>query len=269
MQGQAAAPFIPRRGLARFVPARRSSTGEPMSCRTIGALAILLWLASCGGTGAGRERRLTSILEPSFGQRPLRTLAALPLASDVAEDEDPDQIAAGMVEAKFYPALNAATQYTLLPPSEVKRILLEAGLTQNLAHFYKKWISDHDDVDEAFLRDLAARLHADAIVGGAVDLWHQDLIDIMDTGAARTHVGLMLGLFDGVTGKRLWLGADSQFKDGQRYSGPTEENIAELQRQVERTNKRTVGGVYAPPDFSEVVDIVVSVLVAHFPQTRN
>jgi hypothetical protein len=38
---------------------------------------------------------------------------------------------------------------------------------------------------------------------------------------------------------------------------------------VERTNKRTVGGVYAPPDFSEVVDIVVSVLVAHFPQTRN
>lgn len=240
-----------------------------MSCRTIGLIAVLLCQAGCGGTQGGRDHPLESILEPSFGQRPLRTLAALPFTSDVAEDEDPDQIAAGMVEAKFYPALNAGTHYTLLPPNEVKRVLEEAGLTPQLGRFYKKWISDHDDVDEAFLRDVAARLHVDAIVGGAVDLWHQDLIDIMDTGAARTHVGLMLGLFDGVTGKRLWLGADSQFKDGQRYSGPSEENIAELQRQLERTNKRTVGGAYAPPDFSEVVDIVVGVLVAHFPQTRN
>ena len=237
--------------------------------RSIGLVALLLWLAGCGGTRDDLQHPQTSALEPSFEQLQLRTLAALPIASDVAEDEDPDQVAAGMVEAKFYPALNAATQYTFLPPSEVKRVLAEAGLSEKLAHFYKKWISDHDDVDEEFLRDLAARMHVDGIVGGAVDLWHQDLVDIMDSGAARTHVGLMLGLFDGATGKKLWIGADAQFLDGLRYSGPAEENIAELQRQVERTNLRTIGGVYAPPDYSDVVDMVVSALVTAFPKTRR
>lgn len=224
---------------------------------------------ACGGSRTMLEHPLTNDLAPTFGQRPLRTLAALPFATDVAEDEDPDQIAAAMVAAKFYPALDAATNYTILPASEVTRVLAEANLSDQLARFYKKWISDQDDIDAAFMRDVAARLHVDAVVGGAVDLWHQDHVDMTDTGAARTHVGLLVGLFDGVTGERLWLGRDAQFKDGLRYSGPSEENRAELERQIERTNQRTVGGVYAPPDFSQVVDVVVQALTTAFPQTQN
>jgi len=230
----------------------------------------LAWLGlACSGSRTMLEHPLTNDLDPAFGQRPLRTLAALPFATDVAEDEDPDQIAAAMVAAKFYPALDAATEYTILPANEVARVLAEAGLSERLARFYKHWISDQDDIDAAFVSEVAARLHVDAVVGGAVDLWHQDEVDMTDTGAARTHVGLLVGLFDGATGERLWLGRDAQFKDGLRYSGPTEENRAELERQLERTNQRTVGGVYAPPDFSEVVDVVVLALTAAFPQTQR
>ena len=233
------------------------------------AVGLALCGVGCSGTHTMLEHPLTNDLAPSFGQRPLHTLAALPFATDVAEDEDPDQIASAMVAAKFYPALNAATKYTILPPGEVARVLADAELSERLARFYKRWISDQEDVDTEFLREVASRLHVDAIVGGAVDLWHQDHVDMTDTGAARTHVGLLVGLFDGATGERLWLGRDAQFRDGLRYSGPTEENRAELERQLERTNQRTVGGVYAPPDFSIVVDVVVLALTKAFPQTQN
>ncbi len=229
------------------------------------ALAIL----SCGGHRTALEHPLTNELDPAFGQRPLRTLAALPFATDVSEDEDPDQIAAGMVGAKFYPALDAATQYTLLSASEVGRALEQAGLSASLGVFYADWISDQEDVDSEFVQRVASLLKVDAVVGGAVDLWHQDEVDMMETGAARTHVGLLIGLFDGVTGQRLWLGRDSQFRDGLRYSGPSEENVAELERQLERTNKRTLGGVYAPPDFAQVLDAAVVSLVAAFPQSGH
>ena len=232
-------------------------------CLVIG---LALWGCACGGSRTMLEHPLTNELAPRFGERPLRTLAALPFATDVAEDEDPDQIAAGMVESKFYPALSAGTSYTILPASEVARVLAEANLSDRLARFYKKWISDQEDVDTAFLRDVATRLHVDAVVGGAVDLWHQDHVDITDVGAARTHVGLLVGLFDGASGERLWLGRDAQFRDGLRYSGPSEENRAALERQIERTNQRTIGGVYAPPDFGLVVDAVVLALTAAFPQ---
>jgi hypothetical protein len=229
--------------------------------------AVVLWLAlaGCGGSRQALEHPLTNRLDPAYGTRPLRVLAALPFGTDVSEDEDPDQMAAGMVESKFYPALNAATGYTLLPASEVRRALEQAGMQERLQRFYRKWITDQEDVDEEFLREVAAVMHADALVGGAVDLWHQDAVDLMDTGAARTHVGLLLGLFDGATGRWLWLGRDANFRDGVRYPGPGETNRRELERQLERTNLRTAGGVYAPPDFSEVVELVVEALVGAFP----
>ena len=235
--------------------------------RRRGMFLVLLGLLhlACGGTRQALEHPLTNELDPTFGQRSYRTLAALPFGTDVAEDEDPDQVAAGMVESKFYPALNAATGYTLLPANEVGRVVEQAALQERLQRFYSKWISDQSDVDKEFIREVAKLLRADAVVCGAVDLWHQDEVDMMDTGAARTHVGLLLGLFDGVTGRRLWLGRDANFKDGIRYPGPDEANRRELQRQLERTNKRTVGGVYAPPDFSQVVDLVVQALVGAFP----
>ena len=232
-------------------------------------LSATLVLASCGGHRTALEHPLTNELDPAFGQRPLRTLAALPFGTDVSEDEDPDQIAAGMVGAKFYPALDTATQYTLLGAGEVARALEAAGLSANLHAFYADWISDQEDVDEEFVRQVASLLKVDAVVGGAVDLWHQDEIDMTQVGAARTHVGFLVGLFDGMTGQRLWLGRDSQFRDGVRYSGPGEENVAELERQLERTNKRTLGGVYAPPDYALVLEAAVEALVAAFPQSKQ
>ena len=232
-------------------------------------VAVALGMVSCGGHRTALEHPLTNELDPAFGERPLRTLATLPFATDVSEDEDPDQVAAGMTGGKFYPALDAATQYTLLGASEVARVLEQAGLTPNLRAFYADWISDQEDVDTEFVQQVASLLKVDAVVGGAVDLWHQDEIDMMQTGAARTHVGILVGLFDGTTGRRLWFGRDSQFRDGLRYSGPGEENVAELERQIERTNKRTLGGVYAPPDYAVVLDAAVAALVAAFPQSKH
>jgi hypothetical protein len=228
--------------------------------------AGLFVLATCSGSRTALQHPLTNELDPSYGQRPIRTLALLPFATDVGQGDDPDALAAPMIESEFVPALNAATGFTLLPSNEVQRMIEQEGLGRDLAKFYKNWISDQTDVDEGFIRRVAALMKTDGVVAGAVDLWHQDVIDMMQTGAARTSVGVLVGLFDGATGKRLWLGRDANFKDGIRYPGPDEENRQELERQLERTNLRTVGGMYAPPDFSQVVDLVIGPLVEAFPR---
>jgi hypothetical protein len=226
---------------------------------------LLVVTAGCGSRTA-LQHPLTNELDPAYGQRPIRTLALLPFASDVGQEDDPDGLAAPMIESKFYPALNAGTGFTLLPANEVQRVIEREGLGEAQERFYKDWISDQADVDEEFVRTVAELLKTDGVVAAAVDLWNQDEVDMMETGAARTSVGILVGLFDGVTGKSLWLGRDANFKDGIRYPGPSEERVQELERQLERTNRRTVGGMYAPPDYSQVLDLVIGPLVEAFPK---
>jgi len=237
-----------------------------MSCKWLAPSALLLVVTACSGSRTALQHPLTNELDPTFGQRPIRTLALLPFATDVGQGDDPDGLAASMIESKFYPALDAATGFTLIPANEVQRVIEQEGLGQEQTKFYKRWISDQTDVEEKFIRRIGELLKTDGVVAGAVDLWHQDEIDMMQTGAARTSVGVLVGLFDGATGKRLWLGRDANFKDGIRYPGPDEENRQELERQLERTNRRTVGGMYAPPDYSQVLDLIIGPLVEAFPR---
>ncbi len=233
---------------------------------TLGLLALLI--AGCGGT-AGTQHPLTNNLDPAFKTVPVRTLAALPFATDIADDEDPDKIAASMAEGKFYPALNAGSGFTILPASEVRRILEQENLLNDYRIFCKKWISDQSDVDTGFIKNLASQIKVDGVIVGAVDVWHQAPVDITQSGAARTSVGILVGLFDGATGKRLWLGRDENFKEALRYTpNDTGSDLARNQTrgEMERTNLRTATGVYAPPDFPAVVDGVVASLVAAFPK---
>jgi hypothetical protein len=80
---------------------------------------------------------------------------------------------------------------------------------------------------------------------------------------------MFVGLFDGATGKRLWLGRDENFKESVRHTAEESTNDAqrrEMRGQMERTNLRTAGGVYAPPDYADVVDVLVGSLVQAFPK---
>lgn len=231
-------------------------------------LAFASALAGCGGA-ARSQHPLTNSLDPAYVNVKIVTLAALPFASDIADDEDPDKVAASMVESKFYPALNSGSGFTILPASEVQRVLEQNNLGADAKAFYKNWIADQGDADEDFLKKLASLLKVDGVVAGAVDVWHQQPVDITQTGTARTTVGVLVGLFEGGNGKRLWLGRDENFKEALRYT-PNESNsdLARSQQrgQMERTNLRTATGVYAPPDFPLVVDAVVAPLVMAFPK---
>lgn len=230
--------------------------------------AALLAATGCGGKGA-TQHPLTNDLDPAFPTLAIKTLAALPFASDIAEDEDPDKLSASMTEGKFYTALNAGSGFTIMPASEVQRIAEREGLAENLKTFYKDWINDQSDVDADLIKKVAAAMKADAVVVGAVDVWHQQTVDITQTGTARTAVGMLVGLFDGATGKRLWLGRDENFRDALRYTPASQESdlVRNQQRgQMERTNLRTATGPYAPPDFAPVVDAVVVSLVQAFPK---
>ncbi|UCE03518.1 MAG: hypothetical protein JSW67_04835 [Candidatus Latescibacterota bacterium] len=230
-----------------------------------GCAGLLLGILGCGGTSGTLQHPLTNQLDPGYDALTIKTLAALPFASDVAEDEDPDQIAAGMLESKFYPELNRSSGFTILPASEVGRVIEEEGMSDRMRSFYRNWISDQQDTDEQFLRDVADRLEVHAIVVGAVDVWYQEPVDITQEGKARTQVGVLIGLFEGSSGKRLWLGRDENYKDAVRYPGPGQLSSSQIERTRERTNVRTAGGVYAPPDYSEVVDLVVDALIEAFP----
>lgn len=233
--------------------------------RILLALALTIGLAGCGGSRSALQHPLTNELDPNYGALDVRTLAALPFESDISEDEDPDGIAAPMVASMFYGELNRNTGFTILPQSEVSRILEREGMNEALADFYKDWISDQWEVDEDFIKQVAEMLKVDAVVGGAIDVWYQDAVDITESGSARTQVGVLIGLFDGPTGKRLWLGRDENSMDAVRYPGMGDLSAQELQREMERTNQRTAGGAYAPPDYAVVVELVVQALIDAFP----
>jgi hypothetical protein len=235
--------------------------------RWAAGLLLVLAVGGCGGATTS-QHPLTNNLDPAYGAMKVTTLAALPFASDIADDEDPDKVAASMAESKFYPALNTGTGFTILPASEVQRVLEQNQLAGDLKSFYKNWIGDQGNADDDFLKKVGALLRADAVVVGAVDVWHQQPVDLTQTGTARTTVGMLVGLYD-ANGKRLWLGRDENFKEALRYT-PNDSNsdLARSQQrgQMERTNLRTATGVYAPPDFPPVVDAVVAPLVMAFPK---
>jgi hypothetical protein len=234
-----------------------------------GLAVIALLAAGCGGSGV-TQHPLTNTLDPAFQPVQAKTLAALPFHSDISEQDDPDRVAASMVESKFYRALTAApTGYTLLSSSEVGRSLESKELTDDLANFYRDWTNDQEDVDADFIKQVASHMNADAVVAGVVDVWAQHPVDITQSGTARTDVGVMIGLFDGASGRRIWLGRDENFKEALRYTAGSETgDVARVrtEREMERTNLRTAGGVYAPPDFDGVVDVVVMPLVQAFPK---
>jgi hypothetical protein len=127
-------------------------------------------------------------------------------------------------------------------------------------------------VDTDFIKKVAAATKCDAVIAGSVDVWHQQPIDITQSGSARTTVGILVGLFDGASGKRVWLGRDENFREAVRYTATgegTEVGRKENERALERTNTRTAGGVYAPPEYATVVDLVVASLVEAFPKRRR
>jgi hypothetical protein len=234
----------------------------------LGGLGLALAVAGCGGAGTA-QHPLTAEIDPALKTLKLNTLAGLPFSSDVSETDDPDRLAASMFESKFYGKLSATTGFTVLPSSEVGREIGENGMEEELKSFYKKWISDPSDVDADFIKQVAGHMKADAIVAGAVDIWYQRSIDLTESGSARTTVGGFVGLFDGATGKRLWYGRDENFKEALRHTakdlGKEAENRA-ARGEMERTNLRTATGVYAPPDYPEVMDVVVNALVGAFPK---
>jgi hypothetical protein len=243
-------------------------SGRPSGRWRAGLVAVLATVAlaaGCAGSKHGLQHPTTNDLDPAYAQTKVKTLATLPFASDISESDDPDKIAASMSESKFYPALAQARRFNILPVPAVRQAVDQAGLTAKMAGFYKSWISDHTDVDEDFIRQVAAKLHVDGVVAGAVDVWHQKTVDVTESGAARTNVGILVGFFDGATGKKLWVGRDENYKDGLTYSGASAGAPAEAQRQVERTNQRTMGGAYAPPDYADVLELVVPALVGAFP----
>ena len=235
-----------------------------------GAAVAALLCAACGGSVT--QHPLTNQLDPAYPALKIKTLAALPFSSDISEQDDPDKVAGSMVESKFYRALSAApTGYTMLPSSEVARTIERDKAQAQLQSFYKKWTSDQADVDTDFIKKVAANMNADAVVSGVVDVWSQHPIDITQSGTARTQVGVLIGLFDGATGKRLWLGRDENFKEAVRYTAGSESGeMARLrtEREMERTNLRTATGPYAPPDYAQVVDVVVLPLVRAFPRPK-
>ena len=239
--------------------------GARSRCAAVLALAAA---AGCGGTSTAHHP-LTNDLSPAYTNMNLRTLAALPFGSDIADDEDPDKVAGSMAESKFYAALSTGTGFTILPSVEVQRVLDRDGLAPELKKFYKDWISDQGSADTDFIKKVASLVKTDGIVVGAVDIWHQQPVDITQSGTARTSVGVLVALFDGATGKRLWLGRDENFKEAVRYS-PNESGSAlantQLRSEMERTNLRTATGVYAPPDFTDVVDLAIAPLVTAFPK---
>ena len=144
---------------------------------------------------------------------------------EVAEKNDPyprlreERGMAAVVETlrkRIRIELNRNTGFTILSEPEVARIVEQAGLTDKLNGFYQDWLNDQWDIDEDFLKEVASKLKVDGIVAGGVDVWYQDTVDITEEGTASTHVGLMIGLFDGSTGKRLWLGRDENSAVGLR-----------------------------------------------------
>jgi hypothetical protein len=229
---------------------------------------MLAVAAGCGGTSTAHHP-LTNDLSPAYANLTVHTLAALPFGSDISDDEDPDKVAGSMTEAKFYAGLSSGSTFTILPSAEVQRVLDREGLTPQLKSFYKEWISDQGSADADFIKKVASLVKTDGVVVGAVDIWHQQPVDITQSGTARTSVGVLVALFDGATGKRLWLGRDENFKEALRYS-PNESGSAlantQLRAETERTNLRTATGVYAPPDFSDVVDLAIAPLVTAFPK---
>jgi hypothetical protein len=244
--------------------------------RSIVVAALLAALAAAGCGGGGRsgaaQHPLTNTLDPEFPTLAVRTLAALPFASDVRDDEDPDGVAAGMAESKFYQTFAASrADYTVLGASEVARVIERDQLAGAMAAFYKRWIGNQSEVETEFIQKVAAALDADAVVAGVVDVWHQQPVDIMESGTARTSVGMLIGVFHGKTGKRIWLGRDENFKDALRYTpNESESELARTQArgQMERSNLRTATGAYAPPDFAAVLDLVVPPLVQAFPKRQ-
>ena len=135
-------------------------------------------------------------------------------------------------------------------------LIEDAGLTEDLGHFYDEWIGNQEDPDESFMRLVGTALGVDAVVVGAVHRWRQDEVRAGKSGTARTEVGLMIGVFDPKTGKQIWRARDANAAEGRFYNaddGGGDDAAPDLE-------------AYAPPDFSEVVDLVVNALVAAFPK---
>ena len=242
-----------------------------MHTRRFALVLIALLVVGCGGSTA-TQHPTTNVLDPSYAALDLKTIAVIPFLSDIRDDADPDKIAGPMVEGKFVRALNAASGFTLLASSEVGRVVEKEGLQRKTEDFYKSWIADQEEVDADLIKKIATAMKCDAVIAGSVDVWHQQPVDITQSGSARTSVGILVGLFDGTTGKRLWLGRDENYKDALRYAATgeaTEVGRKENERTLERTNTRTAGGVYAPPEFAEVVDLVVGSLVEAFPKRKR
>src|SRR5262245_47745685 len=143
------------------------------------ALAALALDAGCGGGGRRAPAHpLTNTLDESYATLAIKTLAALPFSSDISDDEDPDKVAAAMAEAKFYQALTVTHGYTVLPANEVARILAAQNLTDAKAAFDKKWMNDPSGGDADFIKKVAAVLNTDGVIAGAVDVWHQQPVDV-------------------------------------------------------------------------------------------
>jgi hypothetical protein len=232
------------------------------------ATGLAFSTAGCGGTGAA-QHPLTNELDPAYSKVAFATVAVLPFASDITEADDPDKVSASMFESKFVKSLSAASGFSLYAPVEVGRQVEQAKMNEAMQSFYKKWTTDTSDIDENFVKSVATLLKVDGVVAGVVDVWYQRHIDITETGSARTTVGGLVGLFDGTTGKRLWLGRDENFKEAVRHTGQNLEREVESRTakgQMDRTNLRTATGVYAPPDFAEVVDLIIGPLVQAFPK---
>ena len=248
----------------------RMHAGRPAVLLGLMLAAGLALIAMPGPSGAARggKHPLTNELDPAFATLGVKSLAALPFYTDISDSDDPDRVAPSLCQAKFYQALNAGSGFHV-SLEEVERVVEAEKLQKEMESFYKKWTSDQDDVKADFIKKVAAHLKTDAVVVGVVDVWYQQPIDITESGSARTAVGMLVGLFDGATGKRLWLGRDEDFKEAVRHTAQESSNDAqrkEMRGEMERTNLRTAGGVYAPPDYAEVVDQVVGSLVLAFPK---
>jgi hypothetical protein len=230
---------------------------------------ISTMLVVATGVALAGDHPLTNELDDSFRSLEIKTIAALPLYSDISDSDDPEHVAPAMVESKFYSALNAGSGFNFFPASEVGRTIEAKKMTKQMQSFYRKFTSDQEDIDAKFIQAVATELHTDAVAATVLDLWQQQPVDVTETGSARTTVGLMVALFDGKTGKRVYLARDENYKEAVRHTGQNLNNEAEnraARGQMDRSNVRVATGVYAPPPFEEVVELVSKSIVEAFPK---
>ena len=192
--------------------------------------AVVSW--GCGGGGSGAVRRSISQVMEGARLDSLGGVAVLPCAARIDVHEDPDDIAPGMATSRLHAAIQRRSDGSRIV---AKSMIEERDLAGELATFYRNWLPHPEEGDGEALQRIALRLQADVLLVAGVLQWKQT--------DKFTRVGMVAGLFEGVTGRMLWW--------------------SEQERQVEAAAEQ-----FGPPDYLVVIDRVIEALLEPLPLTE-